>query len=115
MDTNRAASWNLYIDAPMPMVTIFKTLHISNLIKIKSNGYKLNMLICYCIALAANKTKEFRLLPIGKKMMEYDKIGVNAIIANQNGGINSCDIPFSSDLHNIKKNDSGKVDRYEIY
>lgn len=26
MDTNRAASWNLYIDAPMPMVTIFKTL-----------------------------------------------------------------------------------------
>lgn len=26
MDTDRAVSWQLYIDAPMPMVTIFKTL-----------------------------------------------------------------------------------------
>ena len=33
MDTDRAKSWQLYIDAPMPMVTIFKTLDISNLIE----------------------------------------------------------------------------------
>ena len=33
MDTDRAVSWQLYIDAPMPMVTIFKTLNITNLMK----------------------------------------------------------------------------------
>lgn len=98
MDTNRAVSWELYINAPMPMVTIFKTLDISNLIKLKSKGYKLNMLMCYCIAHAANDTDELRLLPVGKKMIEYDKIGVNVIVLNKNGGINSCDIPFKLDL-----------------
>lgn len=103
MDTNRAASWELYIDAPMPMVTIFKTLDISNLMKLKARGYKLNMLMCYCIAAAAHETKEFRLLPIGRKMMEYDKIGVNVIVSNQRGSINSCDIPFVPDLDDFNQ------------
>lgn len=103
METNRAASWKLYIDAPMPMVTMFKTLDISNLIQLKSTNYKLNMLLCYCIALAADKTKAFRLLPVGRKMMEYDKIGVNVIVANRNGSINSCDIPFTPDLDEFNR------------
>ena len=49
MDTNRAVSWQFYIDAPMPMVTIFKTLDITNLMRVKAAGYKLNMLLCFCI------------------------------------------------------------------
>lgn len=103
MDTDRAKSWQLYIDAPMPMVTIFKTLDISNLLKPEKAGYKLNMLLCYCICLAANDTKEFQLLPVGKKMMEYEKIGINVIVANQDGGINSCDIPGFSDLQEFNQ------------
>lgn len=103
MDTDRAKSWQLYIDAPMPMVTIFKTLDISNLMRQEKAGYKLNMLLCYCICLAANDTKEFQLLPVGKKMMEYEKIGVNVIVANRDGGINSCDIPGFSDLQEFNQ------------
>lgn len=103
MDTDRAKSWQLYIDAPMPMVTIFKTLDISNLLKPEKAGYKLNMLLCYCICLAANDTKEFHLLPVGKKMMEYEKIGINVIVANRDGGINSCDIPGFSDLQEFNQ------------
>lgn len=102
MKTDRAVSWKLYIDAPMPMVTIFKTLDISCLMERKEQGYKLNMLLCYCIALEAGKTKEFRLLPVGKKMMEYDKIGVNVIVANTKGGINSCDLPYTTDLEGFR-------------
>ncbi len=34
-DTNRAKSFELCINAPMPMVTIFKTLDISRLMKLK--------------------------------------------------------------------------------
>lgn len=103
MDTDRAKSWQLYIDAPMPMVTIFKTLDISNLMRQEKAGYKLNMLLCYCICLAANDTKEFQLLPAGKKMMEYEKIGVNVIVANRDGGINSSDIPGFSDLQEFNQ------------
>lgn len=103
MDTNRAVSWQFYIDAPMPMVTIFKTLHITNLLRLKEKGYKLNMLLCFCIMQAARQTKEFRLLPVGKKMMEYDKIGVNVIVANEKGGINSCDIPMTDKLEEFNQ------------
>ena len=98
MNTDRAASWQLYIDSPMPMVTVFKTLELTNLIASKAKGYRLNMLLCYCIGLAASRIPEFRLLPVGKKMMEYDKLGVNVIVANRSGGINSCDIPILDDL-----------------
>lgn len=103
MDTDRAVSWQLYIDAPMPMVTIFKTLHITNLLRLKEKGYKLNMLLCFCIMQAARQTKEFRLLPVGKKMMEYDKIGVNVIVANEKGSINSCDIPMTDKLEEFNQ------------
>lgn len=103
MDTDRARSWQLYIDAPMPMVTIFKTLDISNLLVQKKTEYKLNMLLCYCICLAANDTKEFHLLPVGKKLMKYEKIGINVIVANRNGGINSCNLPFYADLKEFSR------------
>lgn len=98
MNTDRAASWQLYIDSPMPMVTVFKTLELTNLIASKAKGYRLNMLLCYCIGLAASRIPEFRLLPVGKENVEYDKLGVNVIVANRSGGINSCDIPILDDL-----------------
>ena len=41
MNTDRAASWQLYIDSPMPMVTVFKTLELTNLIASKAKGYRL--------------------------------------------------------------------------
>ena len=96
--TSRAVSYQLYIDAPMPMVTLFKTIDITRLVRLSRKGYPLNMLLCYCVAAAADQVPEFRLLPVGKKLMEYDRIGVNVIVANRSGGINSCDIPFQRDL-----------------
>ncbi len=98
MDTGRAASWALYADAPMPMVTIFRTIDITELMRRKAEGYRLNMLLCHCAALAADSMPEFRLLPVGKRMVQYDRIGVSVIVANRGGGINSCDIPFSAGL-----------------
>ena len=38
------------------------------------------------------------MLPVGGKLMQYDTIAVNAIIANSNGEVSSCDVPFSDDL-----------------
>ena len=36
-------------------------------------------------------------------MMEYDRTGVNVIVANREGGINSCDIPFLENLDGFNR------------
>ena len=97
--TKRAEAFELWMKAPMPMVTIFKTLDITNLVKInRLKGYKLNMLMCWCIGKAAEKTHEFYLLPVGDKMMQFDRIAVNTVVKTKDSSISTCDIPFSSDL-----------------
>ena len=98
-ETSRAYAFEMWMNAPMPMVTFFKTLDVSNLVKIsRKKRLKFNMLMCYCIGRAASKIKEFYLLPVGDKLMQYDTIAVNTIVANRDGEVSSCDIPFTDDL-----------------
>ena len=98
-ETSRAYAFEMWMNAPMPMVTFFKTLDVSNLVKIsRKKRLKFNMLMCYSIGRAANKIKEFYLLPVRDKLMQYDTIGVNTIVANRDGEVSSCDIPFTDDL-----------------
>ena len=98
-ETSRAYAFEMWMNAPMPMVTFFKTLDVSNLVKIsRKKRLKFNMLMCYSIGRAANKIKEFYLLPVGDKLMQYDTIAVNTIVANREGEVSSCDIPFTDDL-----------------
>ena len=98
-DTTRAYAFEMWMNAPMPMVTFFKTLDVSNLVKIsRKKRLKFNMLMCYCIGRAASQVKEFYLLPVGDKLMQYDTIAVNTIVANSAGEVSSCDLPFNEDL-----------------
>ena len=59
---------------------------------------KFNMLMCWCIGRAANDIAEFHMLPVDGRLMLYDTIAVNTIVANRQGEVSSCDIPFSNDL-----------------
>ena len=98
-DTTRAYAFEMWMNAPMPMVTFFKTLNVSHLVKVsKRAGLKFNMLMCYCIGKAASQVKEFYMLPVGDKLMQYESIAVNTIVANSKGEVSSCDIPFTTDL-----------------
>ena len=98
-DTSRAYAFEMWMQAPMPMVTFFKTIDVSRLVKIsRKNGLKFNMLMCYCIARAAAQVKEFYMLPVGDKLMQYDSIAVNTIVANCKGEVSSCDLPYCDDL-----------------
>ena len=98
-DTSRAYAFEMWMKAPMPMVTFFKTLDVSRLVKIsRKSGLKFNMLMCYCIGRAASAVKEFYLLPVSDKLMQFDTIAVNTIVANSKGEVSSCDLPFSTDL-----------------
>ncbi len=97
--TGRAAAFDLWMNAPMPMVTLFKTMDVTNLIKLhRRRGFKFNLLMCWCIGRAASQTEEFYLLPVGQKLVRYDKLAVNTVVAAKAGGINTCDVPFSDDL-----------------
>jgi len=103
-DTTRAMAYELWMKAPNPMVTFFKTLDVTNLIRIsKRKGMKFNMLLDYCIGKAAVSVKEFYILPVGEKLMQYDKIAVNTIVKNKDGEVSSCDILYLEDLEEYNK------------
>ena len=98
-DTTRAKAFELWMNAPNPMVTFFKTFDVTNLVRIgKRRRLKFNMLLGYCIGKAAQGIKEFYVLPVGGRLMQYDAIAVNTIVKNKNGEVNSCDIRFSESL-----------------
>ena len=97
--TTRAEAYTLWMGAPNPMVTFFKTLDVTPLISFsQKRGMKFNMLLCWCIGKAASDIREFYLLPVGQELWQYDSIAVNTIVKNRTGEVSSCDVPFSADL-----------------
>ena len=97
--TTRASAYELWMSAPNPRVTFFKTLDVTPLVRFsRKHGYKFNMLLCWCIGKAASGIKEFYLLPVGRELLKYDNIAVNTIVKNKTGEVSSCDVPFSDDL-----------------
>lgn len=97
--TTRASAFELWMNAPNPMVTFFKTLDVSNLVRVSKRKYlKFNMLLNYCIGKAAAQVKEFYLLPVGDKLIQYDSIAVNTIVKNKIGEVSSCDILYTEEL-----------------
>ena len=98
-ETNRAYAFEMWMNAPMPVVTLFKKLDVTRLRRIsRRQGLKFNMLMCWCIGKAACQMKEFYMLPVGDRLIRYDSIAVNTIVANKMGDVSSCDIPFCDDL-----------------
>ena len=103
-DTTRAMAYELWMKAPNPMVTFFKTLDVTNLIKVsKRKHMKFHMLLDYCIGKAAVSIKEFYILPVGDKLIQYDTIAVNTIVKNKNGEVSSCDILYVDNLEEYNK------------
>ena len=98
-EPTRAIAYKLWLKAPNPMVTFFKTMDVTNLVKIsQKKKLKFNMLLDYCIGRAAEQVKEFFILPVGEKLIEYDTLAVNTIVKNKQGEVSSCDILFTPDL-----------------
>ena len=103
-DTSRASAYELWMGAPNPMVTFFKTLDVTSLIKIsKKKHMKFNMLLDFCIGKAAVSVKEFYILPVGEKLIKYDRIAVNTIVKNKTGEVSSCDILYTDDLEKFNQ------------
>ena len=98
-DTSRAKAFELWMSSPMPMVTLTKTLEVTRIYRMsRQRGLKFNMLLCWCIGKAASQIEEFYMLPEQGQLFNYDRLAINVIVNNIDGGINSCDIPFTDDL-----------------
>ena len=103
-DTTRAAAYELWMKAPNPMVTFFKTLDVTNLVRVsRKRRMKFNMLLDYCVGKAAVSIKEFYVLPVGEQLMQYDQLAVNTIVKNRAGEVTSCDLLFSDDLERFNR------------
>ena len=102
--STRAAAYALWMTAPNPMVTFFKTLDVTNLVRLsKRKQLKFNMLLDYCIGKAAADIKEFYILPVGEKLLQYDALAVNTIVKNKDGEVSSCDILYTGDFEQFRR------------
>ena len=103
-DTTRAMAYKLWMKAPNPMVTFFKTLDVTKLVKISRKKHlKFNMLLDWCIGKAASSIKEFYMLPVGDKLFQYENLTVNTIVKNRDGEVNSCDTLFTENLRDFNR------------
>lgn len=97
--TARAQQFEIWKTAPNPMLVFVKKIDVTNLIRIsKKKHLKFNMLMDYCIGKASISQKEFYLLPVGDKLMAYDKIAINTMVRNHKGDVSSCDIEYTTDF-----------------
>ena len=102
--TGRAQAFELWMKAPMPMVTLVKTLDVTRPVRLsRKRGMKFHMLLCWCVGKAASSIGEFYTLPAGEKLARYEKLAINTVVAVRNGGIATCDVPFSEDLTQFRR------------
>ena len=63
--TSRAEAFALWMDAPNPMVTFFKTLDVTPLVRLsRRKGLKFNMLLCWCIIRVTYVTFAVKFFPV---------------------------------------------------
>ena len=64
-ESSRSEAFRLWMTAPVPMVTLVKTMNVSRLLKVsRKSGIKFNTLMCWCIVRAASGMKKFYTLPV---------------------------------------------------
>ncbi len=70
------------------------------LIKVSKNrGMKFNMLLDFCIGKGCCFSKRILFIACGEtKLIQYDKLAVNTIVANKDGEVSSCDIAYTDSL-----------------
>ena len=102
-DTTRKAAYDLWMKAPNPMVTLIKTIDVTELVRYsRKNHMKFNMLMEYCIGRAASEIKEFYILPVGDKLIRYDRIAIDTIVRCRDGQIRYCDLDYCGDLYSFE-------------
>lgn len=94
--TNREEAFRLWIQAPMPMLTLVKTIDVTHLVHLsRRKKLKFNALFCWCIGKAAVQVPEFFLLPMQEYFTSYDELAISVVVRTEAESIATCDIPWS--------------------
>ena len=97
--TSRAQCFSLFANAPMPMLTVFKTLDVTKAVKTaKKRGVKLNALLCHAVYLAAKDIKEMHYLVKDEKLFFSEEMSVGLVVKGKDGKLLNCDVPASDDF-----------------
>ena len=103
-ETTRGHQFEIWKNAPNPMLTFVKRMDVTRLVRISRKKHlKFNMLLDYCIGKAAINQKEFYLLPVDDKLMQFDNIAICTIVKNHTGEVSSCDIAFNGDFYSYSQ------------
>ncbi len=63
-ETTRACAFEMWMKAPMPMVTLFKTLDVTRLKRVsRRRGLKFNMLCAGALAVQPHRSRSFICFP----------------------------------------------------
>ncbi|MDO4461251.1 MAG: CatA-like O-acetyltransferase [Bacteroidia bacterium] len=109
-ETHRALAHQRWHASPMPMISFTKTFDISHLLRLqRRKGYKLYPLMMYCIGMAAKDIREFYYIAFPDKLVEYDKIAVQGIIADGTGDFYFCDVPLVEDINTFMSTYTSQV------
>lgn len=68
-----------------PSVCVTGKFNISNLIKYKKKGYKLNAMLCYCILQSAQKIKAFHYSIKEDGLYYYENVKTNSVVFGNDG------------------------------
>ena len=107
-ETKRGQAFDIWMRAPVPMVTYSTTLDVSHLISISHKyKYKFNMLMCWCIGRAAALQEEFYLLPekleVGNQLLVYDRLAITVAVKTLENTVFNCDVPLSYDIEQFNR------------
>lgn len=98
-ETPRGVAFSRWSASPMPMVTVTKTFDLTRLVRFsRRKGYRIYMLMTWCIGRAASQVPAFFLVPGKDNFALYDSLAMNLAVKNSKGGLNFCDVPFEADL-----------------
>ena len=97
--TSRAQSFALFASAPMPMLTVFKTLDVTKAVKkAKRRKVKLNALLCHAVYLAAKDINEMHYLVKDGKLFFSKELSVGLVVKGKDGKLLNCDVPASENF-----------------
>ena len=86
------------------MLTFIKNFYLTRLTKCsKRRCVKFKILLDSGICRADERVKEFYILPVGDKLIQYDTIAVNTIVKNKEGEVSSCDLSYKAELNQFNE------------
>ena len=87
-----------------PFYSVTFRLDVTRLVRLSRRGdLKFNMLLCWCAGRTASRVEEFYTLPVGDRLIRYDALAVDTVVALRDGA----SLPVTFPCPRISPNSGG--------